>query len=52
MTIKKVQSVACYKRSARAMGARSRREDPGRLLGQDVIWVVTRGRIEFAPIDF
>lgn len=42
MTIKKVQSVAYCKRTARSVGARGRREhslgNPGRLLGQDVIW--------------
>lgn len=42
MPIKKAQSVVYYKRTARAVGARGRKEqsleNPGRLLGQGVIW--------------
>ena len=56
MTVKKVQSVVSCKRSAGALGARGREEhslgNPGRFLGQDVIGVVTGGRVEFEPLDF
>lgn len=42
MTIKKAQSVIYCKTTGRAVGARGRREqsleNPGKLLGQDVIW--------------